>query len=139
MSQQDANSSQQDTHDDAPTHSAGRAEQRADRGEFAADPAPVLHGGAADAANADFADALLRTRDRLRAQLDELAAEMDDLAQAVAHERREQELGIPSLALVTLQAHLYGAHAALLWLQAVMTQVEVLCETPRRDPPLDAP
>lgn len=70
-----------------------------------------------------------------RSQIDEIAAELDDLTQAVAHERREQEPGISSLTLATLQAHLYGAQAALLALHSVLTQVEALCERVGQDSP----
>lgn len=72
-------------------------------------------------------DPLICTRDRLRAQLDELTAQLDDLAAAMAHERHEQEMGLPSLALATLQAHLYGTQSARLALHCVLTQVEAVC------------
>lgn len=85
------------------------------------------YGRAAPAGQANLSTTLLCLRDRLRAQLDELAAELDELAAAVAHERREQELGLPSLALATLQAHLYGAQSALLALHSVLIQIEALC------------
>lgn len=75
---------------------------------------------------------LLSVRDRLRCHLEEVAAELDDLTQAVAYERREQELGIPSLTLATLQAHLYGAQSALLALHSVLIQVEALCDRASR-------
>lgn len=73
-------------------------------------------------------DALLLVRKRLQSQLSDLIAECGDVAWAIAEERADQALGVPSMILGPLHARLHACQCAVDAAQAELEQLDALCD-----------